>query len=91
VLSVNRRAAATIRELVDAEAFPRAGLRITAASGTDLYDLAIVPEPQDGDITLTISDAHVYIDAQAASELSDATLVASESGVGVARFALIHR
>lgn len=90
MLAVTTRAAAVIREMTNRETHPHSGLRITSEPGEDGFAVEIVLAAAAGDIVVNMLGANVYLDRRTASALAAATLVAAESGVGTARFAVVR-
>jgi iron-sulfur cluster assembly protein len=90
MLTITETAAEAIRAIVEESQLPdEAGLRFALDSvGTDevRLEVAVAPEPVEGDAEVESAGAHVYLDPQAAVVLDDKVLDAQPTGDGQIAF-----
>jgi len=90
MLTVTESAAEAIRAIVETNELPEeAGLRFAldgVGEGEVTLQVAVTPEPKEGDAEVEAAGAHVYLDAEAAVALDDKVLDAQPTEDGEVQF-----
>lgn len=91
MLAVTDEAILTIRQLAESSQAPQgAGLRIAANPDDGSLTVGLAAAPAQGDETVSLSGASVFLDQDAAALLNDKTLDATSDDAGRVQFLLTN-